>query len=103
MKLWQSASSIFCVSKTLKKVCFLFGPSLVLSDIIPGVYISSGKASIESVNGTGGGHPEPLSRGFKGQSPLRNFEGSKEHLDWLKIDLIAAKIITVQDYERTNN
>ena len=26
---------------------------------------------------------------------------SKEHLDWLKIDLNVAKIITVQDYKHT--
>ena len=29
--------------------------------------------------------------------------GSKDHLDWLKIDLNAAEIITVQDYKRTKN
>ena len=27
--------------------------------------------------------------------------GSKEHLDWLKIDLNGTKIITVQDYKCT--
>ena len=27
--------------------------------------------------------------------------GFKEHLDWLKIDLNVAEIITVQDYEHT--
>ena len=27
--------------------------------------------------------------------------GSKEHLDWLKIDLNVAKIITLQDYKHT--
>ena len=32
---------------------------------------------------------------------LRKLSGSKEHLDWLKIDLNAAKIITVQDYKCT--
>ena len=26
--------------------------------------------------------------------------GSKEHLDWLKIDFNTAKIITVQDYNK---
>ena len=31
------------------------------------------------------------------------FSGSKERLDWLKIDLSAAKIITVQDYKYTKN
>ena len=46
---------------------------------------------------------EPLSRGFRGQSPLRNFLGSKKHLDWLKIYLNAAKIITVQEYEGAKN
>ena len=46
---------------------------------------------------------EPLCRGFRGQSPLRNFLGSKKHLDWLKIDLNAAKIITVQEYEGAKN
>ena len=32
---------------------------------------------------------------------LRKLSGPKEHLDWLKIDLNAAKIITVQDYKCT--
>ena len=36
------------------------------------------------------GCSEPLSMGFRGQSPLRKFLGSKEHLDWLKTDLNAA-------------
>ena len=39
--------------------------------------------------------------GFKGRSALRKFLRSKEHLDWLKIDLNAAEIITVQDYKHT--
>ena len=34
---------------------------------------------------------------------LRKFLGSKEHLDWLKIDLNAAEMITVQDYKCTKN
>ena len=29
--------------------------------------------------------------------PLRKFLGSEEHLNWLKIDLNEAEIITVQD------
>ena len=33
-----------------------------------------------------------------GRSKLRKFLGFKEHLDWLKIDFNAAKIITVQNY-----
>ena len=31
------------------------------------------------------------------------FLGSKEHPDWLKIDLNAAEIITVQDYKGSKN
>ena len=74
--------------------------------MILGVNIICRKASIASVNGAGGGvwgHSEPPSRGFKGWSSLRKFLGSKEHLDWLKIDLNAAKIITVQDNKDTKN
>ena len=37
------------------------------------------------------------------RSALIKFLGSKEHLDWLKIDLNTVKIITVQDYKRTRN
>ena len=72
--------------------------------MIPGANIISGKASITSNNRAGGlGCSEPLSRGFNGQSPLKKFLGSKEHLDWLKIDLNAAKIITVHDNKCTKN
>ena len=39
-----------------------------------------------------------------GQSPLRKFLGSKEHLDWLnKVDLNAAEIITAQYYKDTKS
>ena len=31
---------------------------------------------------------------------IRKFLGSKEHLDWHKIDLNVAEIITVQDYKQ---
>ena len=41
------------------------------------------------------GLSEPLSGVFRGSSPMKKFLGSKEHLDWLKIDLDVAKIITV--------
>ena len=64
--------------------------------MIPGANIISRKASVASVNRAGGS--EPLSRGFRGWSPIRKFLGSKEHLDWLKIDLNALKIKTVEDY-----
>ena len=61
--------------------------------MIAGVNIIREKASVASINGAGGsgwgvgggGHSEPLS--------------SKWHLVWLKMDLNAAEIITVQDYK----
>ena len=71
------------------------------SDMIPGVNITSGKASVECVNGAGrsGGYFEPLRGGeVRGRSPLTKLLYSKEYLDWLKIDLNAVEIITVQDY-----
>ena len=51
--------------------------------MIPEVNIISGKASVVSVNGAGGsgGDSESLSGDFRGQSPLRKFFGSKEHLN----------------------
>ena len=64
--------------------------------MVPEANIISGKASIVSINETGGS--DPLSRGFRGQRPLQKVLGSKEHLDWLKTDLIAVEIRTVQDY-----
>ena len=73
--------------------------------MIPRVIIISGKSGVESANGAGrsGGRSKPLSGCFRGRSPLRKYLGSKQHLDWLKIDLNAAEIITVQDYKRTKN
>ena len=38
--------------------------------------------------------------GFRGWSTLRKVLGSKEHLDWFKIDFNATEIITVQDYNK---
>ena len=64
--------------------------------MIPGANIIIRKTSVASVNSAGGSGP--LSRGFKGQIPLKNFLGSKEHLGWLKIDLNAVEIRTVQDF-----
>ena len=40
------------------------------------------RKSIASIKRAGGS--EPFRRGFRGQSPLRRFLGSKEYLDWLK-------------------
>ena len=71
--------------------------------MIPRAHIISRKASKVSIGGAGGKHSEPLSEGCRGQSPLRKFEGSREHLDWLKIDLNMAEIITIQDYKHTKS
>ena len=68
--------------------------------MIPGANIVNGRMNIASINKVGGsGVFWDPSWGFRGQSTLINFLGSKEHLDWLKTDLNAAKIITVQDYK----
>ena len=58
----------------------------------------SGRASVASINGAGksGGALSPSAEVL---GTLRKFLGSKEHLDWLKIDLNAAKIIAVLDYK----
>ena len=56
--------------------------------MIPEMNIISRKASVASINGT-------LESG--GAEPPKNFLNSKEQLYYLKIDLNAAKIITVQD------
>ena len=59
------------------------------------------KKAGDSGLGGGGGCSETLSRDFRGQSTLRKLLSSKEHLEWLKINLNVAKIITVQDYKHT--
>ena len=64
--------------------------------MIPGANIISKKASVASVNRAVGS--EPLSRGFRGWSPQGKFLGSKEHLEWHKIDLNVVEIRTVQGY-----
>ena len=73
--------------------------------MIPRVNIISRKANVASVNKAEvcEGCSEPLSMDFRGQNALRNFVGFKEPLDWLKIDLNVAKIITVYDYKWTTN
>ena len=70
----------------------------------PGVHIN-GKASIASVIGAGGSGStvNPSVGGFRGQCALWKFLGYKDDLDWLKKDLNAVKIITVQDYKRAKN
>ena len=69
--------------------------------MVPGANIISGKASVASFNRAG--RSKPLSRGFMGWSPLRKSLDSKEYLDWLKTDLNAVEIRTVQDYICTKN
>ena len=67
--------------------------------MIPEVNIISGKASLASVNETGG---SGTTLGFLGdRALLRKFLGSKKHLDWFKVDLNASK--TIQDYKDTKN
>lgn len=67
--------------------------------MIPKVNINSGEASVASVDGAGGsgGLSKPLCGGFRRSSPLIKLLASKEHLDWLRMDWNADKIITVQD------
>ena len=74
-----------------------------ISDMILGVNIIDKKVRVVSVNGVEdlGVFWDPT-REFRGRITLRKFLGSKEHLDWLKIDYNAAKITTVQDYNKKN-
>ena len=62
-----------------------------IADIIPGVNTISRKVSVASF------------RGFRGWNTLTKFLDYKEHLDWFKIDLNVAEIITVQGYRHTKN
>ena len=57
----------------------------------------------QSWGALGWGDSEFLNRDFRGHSPLGKHLGHKEHLHWLKKDLNAVKIITVQDYKHTKN
>ena len=73
--------------------------------MIPGVNKISRKASIATINGAwgSGGCSEPLSGVLKSIFIERSILGFKEHLDWLKIDLNAAEVITAQDNKRKKN
>ena len=67
--------------------------------MIPRMNIIGRKVSVVSVSGAGG---------FSGCSEmavglLRKFSGSKEYLNWLKIDLNATEIITVEDYKHAQS
>ena len=64
--------------------------------MVPGVNIIGSKRQKRkgvSISPSGG------LRGWS-PSPLKKCLGSKEHQDWLKIDLNAAKTIPVQNYKR---
>ena len=81
-------------------IFFNWVPYMQISDVIPGVNIISGKVSVANINRDGeSGSVLTPQRGFRGCSTVRKFLGSKEHLDWLDIDLNVAKTITVQDYK----
>ena len=60
--------------------------------------IISGKASVASVNGAGGSEEKGGGGALCYSAGIldtqKNFLGSNEHLDWLKIDLNAAEIIS---------
>ena len=73
-----------------------------LPHMIPGINTIDRKVSVASVNkACGFGGVLRPQRGFRRQSPLGKFLASKWHLDWLKIDLNAAKITTVQYCKHT--
>ena len=75
-----------------------------LPHMIPRVNIINGKVSITSVNeACGSGGVLRPQQGFRRQSPLGKFLASKWHLDWLKVDLNAAEITSVQHYNHTKN
>ena len=71
---------------------------------VPQVNIIGGTVSVATLNGAGGlGVFWDRNWGFSGQSTIRKFLSSKEHLDWHKTDLNVAEIITVQDYKQKKN
>ena len=72
------------------------------ADMIPEV--NNQQMSVGSFNRTGlGSTLSPSVGGFRGQSPLIKVLSSKEHLDWLKMDLNAVKIIAVQENKYRQN
>ena len=58
--------------------------------------------SVTSANQAGGSGGVLRSQ-LQFQGILRKILGSKEHVDWLKIDLNVAEIITIQDYKHKKN
>ena len=77
--------------------------------MILGINIISRKANVAVLSAPQGLPQSPRdalssSAGIlRGRSPQRNFLGFKDHLDWLKTDLTAAKIITVHSNKCTKN
>ena len=58
------------------------------------------KVSVADVNrARGSGGVLKTQQGVRGPSPLIKFLGSKQHQDWIKIDLNVTEIIAVQDYK----
>ena len=68
--------------------------------MISEVNIISRKLNLCRVRGSRGAL-SPSAGGFRRQNPHRKFLASKQYLDLLQIDLIAAKIITVEDNKFT--
>ena len=83
------------MEKNAYEVLVFFNPVPYMqpSHMIPGVNIISRKVSVASINKAGGSETPA--------GPLRKILGSKEYLNWLKLDLNAAVIITIQDCTRT--
>ena len=72
------------------------------ADMIPEV--NNQQMSVGSFNRTGlGSTLSPSVGGFRRHSLLIKVLSSKEHLDWLKIDLNAVKIIAVQENKYRQN
>ena len=65
--------------------------------MIPAEDIIGGKASIATINGAdgSGGPLIPSVEVLVGETPAWKYLGSKEHRNWLKMDLHEAKLITV--------
>ena len=70
-----------------------------ISDMIPGMNIIGGKVNIGIVNGDWGCWDVLRPQRERGWSTLAKLLNSKEHLDWLEVDLNVAEIITAQYYK----
>ena len=73
--------------------------------MIQGVNIITGNTNILNINRSegSGGTLSPSVGVLGGRAPLENFLAPNKYLDWLKIDMNSAKIITVQGYKYTKN